>query len=337
MASVGPTGRHKVVYICHPYSPSSRPCIFHRHKIDQRMGEGVRCTDDRCGLRRARCSSRTGASGGPDAGASLEARPDPVTSAPGPLVPVSRRPNQLGQLLQSVNLVGISSYMSLVSMYISLKMSRKSQVAMRATGRSSQEVASLSASIPILPSIETPDIRNINWEYLYEHHNIRGVMFDKDHTLTLPYASSLHPYAAASLAEAKRVFGSRNVVLYSNSAGLKQFDPDGVEAGLLEERLGVCVLRHGYKKPYVSDEVRREVEEWFGVGVGQLVMVGDRYMTDVLFGNRLGMMTVRVKPFVEVRGEKVGQGQRRHTDPRSVRLSRRLEEALVRGFRGILL
>jgi predicted HAD superfamily phosphohydrolase YqeG len=99
----------------------------------------------------------------------------------------------------------------------------------------------------------------------------------------------------------------------------------------------VHVLRHGYKKPFVSEEVRREVEEWFGVGAGQLVMVGDRYMTDVVFGNRLGMMTVRVKPFVEVRGEK-GRGEkgRRHTDPQSVRVSRRLEEALVRGFREML-
>lgn len=255
-------------------------------------------------------------------------------------MPAVRRPKKVGELLQSVNMVGISSYVSLVSMYVSLKLSRRGRGAARASGKSlslGQEATGLEASIPILPSMETPDIRNIDWEYLYEHQNIRGVMFDKDHTLTLPYASSLHPYAAASLEEAKRVFGARNVVLYSNSAGLRQYDPDGAEARLLEERLGVHVLRHGYKKPFVSEEVRREVEEWFGVGAGQLVMVGDRYMTDVVFGNRLGMMTVRVKPFVEVRGEK-GRGEkgRRHTDPQSVRVSRRLEEALVRGFREML-
>lgn len=256
------------------------------------------------------------------------------------MLPAVRRPKKVGELLQSVNMVGISSYVSLVSMYVSLKLSRRGRGAARASGKSlspGQEATGLEASIPILPSMETPDIRNIDWEYLYEHQNIRGVMFDKDHTLTLPYASSLHPYAAASLEEAKRVFGARNVVLYSNSAGLRQYDPDGAEARLLEERLGVHVLRHGYKKPFVSEEVRREVEEWFGVGAGQLVMVGDRYMTDVVFGNRLGMMTVRVKPFVEVRGEK-GRGEkgRRHTDPQSVRVSRRLEEALVRGFREML-
>ena len=186
-------------------------------------------------------------------------------------MPAVRRPKKVGELLQSVNMVGISSYVSLVSMYVSLKLSRRGRGAARASGKSlslGQEATGLEASIPILPSMETPDIRNIDWEYLYEHQNIRGVMFDKDHTLTLPYASSLHPYAAASLEEAKRVFGARNVVLYSNSAGLRQYDPDGAEARLLEERLGVHVLRHGYKKPFVSEEVRREVEEWFGVGDG---------------------------------------------------------------------
>ena len=28
----------------------------------------------------------------------------------------------------------------------------------------------------------------------------------------------------------------------------------------------------------------------------ELVMVGDRYMTDVVFGNRLGMLTIRPAP-----------------------------------------
>lgn len=49
-------------------------------------------------------------------------------------------------------------------------------------------------------------------------------------------------------------------------------------------------------------------------------MVGDRYLTDVAFGNRLGMLTVRVAPVVES-----GEGE-----PRAVRASRAVEEALVR-------
>lgn len=41
-----------------------------------------------------------------------------------------------------------------------------------------------------------------------------------------PYSLELHPHARDSLAACKAAFGGR-LVLYSNSAGLQQFDPDG--------------------------------------------------------------------------------------------------------------
>ena len=237
-------------------------------------------------------------------------------------------PSRVAKALQSINVVGISSYLSLLSTFASLKL-----------GASPPSRGERAARIPILPTVDTPDIRNIDWAQLYADHNIRGVLFDKDHTLTLPYAHQLHPYAAESLRKAKEVFGERNVVLYSNSAGLRQYDPEGREAALLERELGVRVLRHKYKKPFVSDEVREEVEAWFGVAASRLAMVGDRYMTDVVFGNRLGMMSIRVKPFVECRdgGVRVDDGTKRvGRDPKSVRVSRKFEEALVRGFRDVL-
>lgn len=53
-------------------------------------------------------------------------------------------------------------------------------------------------------------------------------------------------------------------------------------------------------------------------------MVGDRYLTDVAFGNRLGMLTVRVDPV-----DDSGKGE-----PRAVRASRAVEEALVRRRKG---
>lgn len=56
---------------------------------------------------------------------------------------------------------------------------------------------------------------------------VQGCAFDKDNTLTLPFLKQVHPDIQASLDECKQVFGG-NVVLFSNSAGLYQFDPDGV-------------------------------------------------------------------------------------------------------------
>jgi HAD superfamily phosphatase (TIGR01668 family) len=230
------------------------------------------------------------------------------------------RTNVASRLLQSVNVVGISSYVSLLSTYVGLKLLGKNG------GADGGD-----ADLDILPALDTPDIRNVDWGDLFER-GFRGVIFDKDHTLTLPYAQNLHPYAAESLERAKSVFGGDRVVLYSNSAGLRQYDPEGSHAEELERSLGVRVLRHGWKKPYVSREVVSEIEEYFGCGCDELVMVGDRYMTDVVFGNRLGMMTVRVKPFVEVAGGSAREGR----DPASVKVSRKLEEWLVDGFRNAL-
>jgi len=54
----------------------------------------------------------------------------------------------------------------------------------------------------------------------------RGCVFDKDNTLTAPYARAVAPGLAPALARCRAAFGGR-VVLFSNSAGLAQFDPEG--------------------------------------------------------------------------------------------------------------
>lgn len=63
------------------------------------------------------------------------------------------------------------------------------------------------------------------------------------------------------------------MVLYSNSAGLTQFDPEGRQAATLEARLGVPVLRHKEKKPAGGCS---ELEEYFQCAASEMVMVGDR-------------------------------------------------------------
>ena len=48
----------------------------------------------------------------------------------------------------------------------------------------------------------------------------------QDNTLTEPYAEMVAPQLASALEQCKRTFPDR-VVLFSNSAGLQEFDPDG--------------------------------------------------------------------------------------------------------------
>ena len=76
-----------------------------------------------------------------------------------------------------------------------------------------------------LPHLSVPDIRWINWQALKEA-GCQGCVFDKDNTLTEPYAVAVHPRLTAALHDCLKAFYGR-VVLFSNSAGLTQFDPEG--------------------------------------------------------------------------------------------------------------
>lgn len=110
-----------------------------------------------------------------------------------------------------------------------------------------------------MPHLEVPDLRLVKWEAL-KASGFEGCIFDKDNTLTEPYKLELQPSAAISLDECQKIFRGK-VVLYSNSAGLEQFDPDGAEATSLESALGIPVLRHREKKPSGGPE---DVEKYFG-------------------------------------------------------------------------
>lgn len=163
-----------------------------------------------------------------------------------------------------------------------------------------------------IPHVSVPDIRWIDWKALQER-GFKGVIFDKDNTLTAPYALAVWPALAPALQECQSFF-SGHIALLSNSAGLYQFDPEGAEANALEERLGIPVIRHSTKKPAgTADDVKKH----FGCDPSLLIMVGDRYFTDVVYGNNNGLLTIRSAPLTAI-GE-----------PFVVQQVRRLEDAVV--------
>lgn len=77
-----------------------------------------------------------------------------------------------------------------------------------------------------LPHIGVRNIAALDWGALRKA-GFKGCVFDKDNTLTEPYAHVVAPQLADSLADCKRQFDNQ-VVIYSNSAGLREFDPDGM-------------------------------------------------------------------------------------------------------------
>ncbi|KAK9284429.1 hypothetical protein L1049_023602 [Liquidambar formosana] len=143
----------------------------------------------------------------------------------------------------------------------------------------------------LLPHVAVPDIRYIDWANL-QKRGFKGVIFDKDNTITAPYSLTLWDTLGSSLECCKSVFGD-DIAVFSNSAGLYEFDPDGSKARALEKAIGIKVLRHRMKKPAGTAE---EIEKHFGCASSQLIMVGDRRFIDIVYGNRNGFLTILTEP-----------------------------------------
>ncbi|XP_047327635.1 phosphatidylglycerophosphate phosphatase 1, chloroplastic/mitochondrial isoform X2 [Impatiens glandulifera] len=147
--------------------------------------------------------------------------------------------------------------------------------------------------------------------------NVEGILSSiavvaRDRHLALPHVSvaDIRP----SLDHCRSVFGN-SVAVFSNSAGLIEYDHDDRRARALERTIGLKVLRHKVKKPAGTAE---EIENHFGCEASKLVMVGDRPFTDVVFGNRNGFLTILTEPLNSVE------------EPFTVKLVRKLERALVK-------
>lgn len=153
------------------------------------------------------------------------------------------------------------------------------------------------ASVVRRPSLLTPHvavetISQVNFTALKEHCGIRAVVFDKDNTLTAPYKNDVHPNAHEGFAQALEVFGAPNVAILSNSAGTKD-DPEYKDANEIEQAMGIAVIHHDEKKPGGLEEV---LSHFSMEDPAELCMVGDRLLTDVVFGNLHGMLTIHTLP-----------------------------------------
>ncbi|KAI9906890.1 hypothetical protein PsorP6_004164 [Peronosclerospora sorghi] len=154
----------------------------------------------------------------------------------------------------------------------------------------------------LLPHLSVNDITEIPFQTLRDR-GFRGVIIDKDNTLTVPHQLEIVPRLKPALLECRRVFGDSGVVIFSNSAGSLD-DQDGVAANKIEEKLQVTVLRHKQKvdfwkrthwefhKPGGIEFVKNYFRE---INPESLVVIGDRYSTDVLFGNLHGLLTIRTE------------------------------------------
>lgn len=74
-----------------------------------------------------------------------------------------------------------------------------------------------------------------------------------------------------------------------------------LHAEAIEEELDIRVIRHKHKKP---DGLLEAISLWDSIESNEVMMVGDRYLTDIYGGNLIGMFTVCVDIFTEVNDNK---------------------------------
>ncbi|KAF4563179.1 hypothetical protein EYR40_007110 [Pleurotus pulmonarius] len=140
----------------------------------------------------------------------------------------------------------------------------------------------------VLPAVIVPDIRSIDFVQLRKA-GYRGAVFDKDNCLTIPHRDTLVPELKDAWQECKRTFGNGNVLIVSNSAGT-YLDAGEIQAESVSHHLGVPVLKHGSFKPAYS--CINSIRTYFSslekpISDHELIVVGDRIMTDVVMANRM--------------------------------------------------
>ena len=185
----------------------------------------------------------------------------------------------------------------------------------------------------ILPSLSFPSVATIPFaRYLclisltisLKQCGVKAVIFDKDNTLTPPYSFSMNESTERAVRNCQQLFGYDRVVIFSNSAGSRncggsqpgsEDDRGYLHAEAIEEEMHIKVIRHRQKKP---EGLLEAICEWDSVQPSEVMMVGDRYLTDIYGGNLLGMLTVAVEIFTEV------------NDNKGAILGRRVERMLLR-------
>ncbi len=181
----------------------------------------------------------------------------------------------------------------------------------------------------VLPQISIKSLNELDFATL-KARGVKYLVFDKDNTLTRAFEDKLHESVKDAMERAHDEFPGKIAIL-SNSVGSS--DDKGYKAASeTEKNLKIPVIRHRIKKPACLAEVKghfsknggtvneykvvdlndpltvratpsRTIEEDGEDGAdkrvvspSEICMIGDRVLTDVVFANINGMVSVLVAP-----------------------------------------
>lgn len=135
----------------------------------------------------------------------------------------------------------------------------------------------------VRPTLKMQDMSGINSQWLKEQ-GLKGLIFDLDETLMTRRSGMLEPRIQKALTHLKEE-GVGCIVLSNNRSE--------AYTDRAAKTLGLPVLCKA-KKP--NPEGFQKAMDVLGFSAAEIAVVGDRPLTDILGGQRLGTVTILVEP-----------------------------------------
>lgn len=135
------------------------------------------------------------------------------------------------------------------------------------------------------PTYIAEHVRDINLDDL-KNENIKGLMFDLDNTIMAPHTGVYTEEISNWLKLVKNDF---KIAILSNNPDASYVKDAGEKAG--------CIAYEKAGKPRIKAAVQALKD--LDLLPEQVAMVGDRPLTDILVGQRLGLVTILVDPLMK--------------------------------------
>ena len=141
----------------------------------------------------------------------------------------------------------------------------------------------------LIPNFRVNSINHIHYE-AFKQRGLKLIIYDLDNTLCFTNIYSPYPYIQPAFEASKKLF---DILLLSNSVGLQNdsaFKLRGRELVLNYFKAKLCI--HSAKKPFCGQEILQN----YRYKPSEIMVVGDRLMTDILLANYNDFVSVYVEP-----------------------------------------